>query len=57
MDAEPIEIREIEALDNEIEWCKQNPMSDQVTSQFRAGFIKGLEQAKYLLRELAKTQE
>lgn len=41
------------AIQNEIRWCKDNPLPEKVTPDFRDGFIKGLEQALYLINQAA----
>lgn len=37
----------IQAIKQEIEWCKSNPQN--ISQQFRAGFIEGLYQAMRLI--------
>lgn len=39
-------------IQNEIQWCKDNPLLEKVTPEFRDGFIKGLEQALYLISQV-----
>ena len=48
--------KSVKIINAEIQWCYQNPMED-ISSQFREGFIKGLEQAKSLLIEVAIQEE
>jgi len=44
----------IRALNSELQWCHQNPMPENIDIKFRDGFIKGIEQSKYLIIEIAK---
>jgi hypothetical protein len=39
----------VRLLNQEIQWCYQNPMKYAITEEFHKGFIKGIEQAKYLI--------
>ena len=40
----------VKVLNKEIQWCYKHPI---VNVKFRYGFIAGLEQAKYLVIEMA----
>lgn len=44
----------VKVLNQEMHWCYNNPMPDVVTSEFREGFIKGIEQAKNLAIKVAE---
>jgi hypothetical protein len=39
-------------IDHELEWCNSNPST--VSEEYRNGFIKGVEQVKYLIEEAEK---
>lgn len=39
----------IALINTEIDWCNTHPMEDQVSPEFRRGFVKGLEQARDLI--------
>ena len=41
----------IEFLKKEIEWCKENP--SDYGDKFDVGFVRGLEQAIYLIRAVS----
>jgi len=43
-------------INAELQWCYSNPMPGVISIQFQAGFIKGLEQAKRLIIEVAKME-
>ena len=42
----------IKLIINEIKWCVENKKSGSETKEFKRGFIRGLEQALFLLEEL-----
>jgi len=45
-------------ISKEIAWCKNNPNYEELSYDYRLGFIKGLEQAKYLIdRSVEKNKE
>ena len=46
----------VRVLNQEIQWCYAHPMEGQITEEFRNGFIKGIEQAKYLIIKCAEVQ-
>lgn len=43
------EVAKDTVIKNEIRWCRDNALPDKVTPEFRDGFIKGLEQALFLI--------
>ncbi len=43
-----------ELLDSEIAWCRFNPRGD-LADDYQRGFIAGLEQAKRIVRNAAKS--
>lgn len=42
----------LRALKSEIEWCKKNPTTDGQQPLYEKGFIKGLQQAVKIVREV-----
>lgn len=38
----------LQLIKAEIKWCREHPMEEDVTAEFREGFISGLMQAEYL---------
>ena len=43
----------IAIINVELSWCYKNSMKSEISNDFRLGFITGLEQAKFLMIELA----
>lgn len=43
----------IALIESEMRWCKDNP-DDELTEDFRQGFIAGLIQAKMILAQVDK---
>jgi len=53
--SEKLSLKEIESIiDQEINWCNCSTEEDRLgtTEEYRSGFVKGLEQVKYLITEL-----
>ncbi len=46
-------LQNIKAIKSEIEWCEQNP-GETISSEYRRGFIYGLMQAVYIIKEIDK---
>jgi hypothetical protein len=42
----------IEAIREEINWCKKNPNTSGDSQSFEKGFVSGLETAKSILEKL-----
>ena len=47
----------VQIINKEIQWCYQNPIMDEVSREYRKGFIKGLEETKNLIIEVAIQEE
>lgn len=42
-------------LEQEVNWCKKNP-DDKLSEDYQKGFIKGLEQARFLISTIGKLE-
>jgi hypothetical protein len=45
----------VRIINTEVQWCHQHP--GMVSDEYQKAFIKGLEQARYLLVKLAECEE
>lgn len=48
--------RSVRVINQEIQWCYQHIDSNAEAARYQHRFIKGLEQAKYLLIAMAKQE-
>jgi hypothetical protein len=47
----------MDVLNQEIAWCQAHPNVQGTNPEFRAGFIKGIEQSKYLIQAMLKADK
>ncbi len=46
----------IKLIDQQIQWCAENPGYDDITKSYGQGFVNGLNEAKYLIWELNESK-
>ena len=46
----------IKLIDQQIQWCADNPEYRDITKSYHQGFINGLDEAKYLIWKLNESK-